>query len=168
MSMAAASTYSNFTSFSTRPSGEGIDHGFSRKISENLTSATSQMRQSETFGRLINSLLEVYRECARADWDGYGALAITPNTYQEARSVINALPLSMPLPDIVAEPTGEIGFEWRKGKGYIFVVSVGGKYQMTYAGLFGGNSVHGSEYFDRTLPPTVIQHIRRLYSYEAL
>ena len=164
MNIAVASSSSNWSSFSTRPSGERTDHYSSWKISESITNVISQMRQSETFRRLPNSLSEVYRECSRADWDGYGALAITSNTYQEARSVINALPLSMPLPDIVAEPTGEIGFEWRKGKGYIFVVSVGGKYQMTYAGLFGGNSVHGSEYFDRTLPLTVIQHIMRLYS----
>ena len=100
MNMAVANTYPNVSIFLTRPSGEGIGHGFSRKTSENLTNVISQMRQSETFGRPTNSLLEVYRECSRADWDGYGALAITLNTYQEAKSVINALPLSMPMPEI--------------------------------------------------------------------
>lgn len=68
------------------------------------------------------------------------------------------------MPEIVAEPTGEIGFEWRRGRGRVFVLSVGGKHRITYAGIFGGNKIHGSEYFEETLPFVIIQHLRRLYS----
>jgi len=159
----------NCPSFLTRPSGEGIDKDSSRKLLKTLTKDISQMWQSSvTFGRPLNEMLtslsEVYEECSRADWNGYGAEAITSDTYKEARTVIYSLPFSMPVPDIVAEPTGDIGFEWRRGKGHVFVASVGGKHQMTYAGLFGSNSVHGSEYFEGALPSVIIQHIRRLYS----
>jgi len=168
MSVAVQNTYYHSQSFVTSPSGGGIDHDSSGKISENIMKAISQMRQSETFGRPLNTMLtslsEVYKECSHTDWNGYGAEAITSDTYKEARTLIYALPFLMPMPDIVVEPTGDIGFEWRKGKEHVFVASVGGKHQMTYAGLFGGNSVHGSEYFERGLPSVIVQHIRRLYS----
>jgi hypothetical protein len=68
------------------------------------------------------------------------------------------------MPEIVAEPTGEVGFEWRRGQGRIFVISIDGRHKITYAGLFDGNKTHGTEYFGETLPSAVIEHLRRLYS----
>jgi hypothetical protein len=68
------------------------------------------------------------------------------------------------MPEIIAEPSGEIGLEWRRGKGNIFVISVRGKHLITYAGIFGGNTTHGTEYFGQSIPSTIITYLRRLYS----
>jgi hypothetical protein len=44
--------------------------------------------------------LEVYKECSGADWDGYGAVAVTPDAYEEAKRIIDLLPSSIRLPEI--------------------------------------------------------------------
>ncbi len=157
-------------SYLTWPSSEGIDRNSSRKILKNVRDEITKLRGSEsiTFGRPLyevhSSLLDVYRECSCADWDGYGAAAITPEAYEEAKRIIDLLPSSIQMPEIVAEPTGEVGFEWRRGRGRIFVISIDGRHKITYAGLFDGNKTHGTEYFGETLPAAVIEHLRRLYS----
>ncbi len=155
--------------FWTMPSGRGFDEKSSGKIVIDLEKAIAQLRESVTitFGRPLGemrcSLTEIYRECSITDWDGYGARAITKDAYEEAKKIIDLLPSSIPVPEIVAEPTGDIGFEWYKEKGQVFALSVSGKHLIIYAGIFAGNKVHGSEYFGETLPPVIKQHLRRLY-----
>jgi len=157
-------------SFLTQPSSEGIDHSSSKKIVKNIRSEIAKLWGSEsmTFGRpldeVLTSLLEVYKECSSADWDSYGAVGVTSDAYEEAKRIIDLLPSSIQMPEIVAEPTGEIGFEWRGGRGRIFIMSVNGRHRISYAGIFDGNKTHGSEHFEETLPSVVIEHLRRLYS----
>lgn len=156
--------------FVGRPSGEGIDQESSKRIVRTIKEEISKWWVSETitFGRALDegysSLIMMYQECSEADWDGYGASPLTEAGYIEARKIINLLPSSIPMPAIFPEPTGEIGFEWRRGSEQVFVINVGGKHQITYAGIFGANKIHGSEYFDETLPLVMIQLLRRLFS----
>lgn len=160
---------SDCTPFWIRPSSEGFGDS-SREIVKGIKREIAQMWGSEsiTFGRPLDdaliSLLEIYNECFQSAWDGYDAAAISEDAYEEAKKIINLLPSAIPMPEIVAEPTGDIGFEWRRDKGQVFVISVGGKHRITYAGIFSGNKVHGSEYFEETLPLAIIQHLRRLYA----
>ncbi|MDP2168140.1 MAG: hypothetical protein Q8J64_07405 [Thermodesulfovibrionales bacterium] len=156
--------------FWTLPSGGKIDSELSEKIAVTLGTAIAQLKDAVTItfgqpsGDMRDSLREIREECSREDWDGYGAHAITMNAYEEAMKIIDLMPSSIPAPALVAEPTGEIGFEWRRGKGQVFVISVGGKHRITYAGIFSGNKVHGSEYLEDNLPFAIRQHLRRLYS----
>jgi hypothetical protein len=166
MSIAIPCTGFNCPSFLTRPSGVGSYSSSSEKIADEIAEMWSS--QSITFGgplgEILTSLFAVYKECSKADWDGYGAAAITADAYEEAKKIIKLLPSSIRMPEIVAEPSGEIGLEWRRGRGQIFVMSVSGRHKINYAGLFSGNTIHGSEYFDETLPALIIEHLRRLYS----
>jgi hypothetical protein len=124
--------------------------------------------ESITLGGFLDdalmSLFDIYKECSQENWDNQGARMVSEDAFEEAKKIINLLPSSIPMPEIVPEPTGDVGFEWRKGKGQVFVISVGGRHKIAYAGIFGGNKVHGSEYFEDTLPLAMIQHLRRLYS----
>jgi hypothetical protein len=157
-------------SFMTRPSSEGIDQSSSRKLIATIREEIAKFRGSEsmTFGRPLNealtSLFEIYEECSIEDWDGYGAVPVTPETFAEAKRIIDLLPSSIQMPEMVGEPTGEIGFEWRGRPGRIFVMAVSGRHRITYAGIFDGNKTNGSEHFEETLPSVVIEHLRRLYS----
>jgi len=170
MSVAVSCIGFDCPSFLTMPSSEGIDQNSSKKIVQGIRDEIAKMWGSEsiTFGRSIDeafdALIDLCNQCSVADWDGYGAAAITLETFDEAKKIIRLLPSSMPIPDIIAEPTGEIGFEWCKKKGRVLVISVGGKHRINYAGIFGGSKVHGSEYFDETLPLIIIEHFRRLYA----
>lgn len=155
--------------FWTVPSGRGVDEK-SSKIAKDIEKAIAQLRESVTitYGRFLvemrSALKEIYRECSKAGWDGYGAHAITEGAYEEAIKIIDLLPSSFPAPEIVAEPTGDIGFEWHKGTEQIFALSVTGKNRIIYAGIFAGNKEHGSIYFEETLPLVIKQHLKRLYS----
>lgn len=165
MSMAIPCTGFDCPNFLTRPSGVGPS-GYFEKVVDEIAEMWSL--QSITFGRpleeILASLYEVYKEGSEANWDGYGATVITSDAYEEAKKIIKLLPSSIRMPEIVAEPSGEIGLEWRHGRGQIFVMSVSGMHKINYAGLFSGNKIHGSEYFDETLPSLIIGHLRRLYS----
>lgn len=160
---------SDCPTFSIQPSGMGIDQE-SGKVNNTLRDVIKKLKDSEaiTFRRLLGDmhefLVEIVKECSSENWDGYGAHAITGGAYEEAKKIINILPSSIPAPELVPEPNGEIGFEWRKGKGRVFVISVGGNYLITYAGIFFGNKVHGSEYFEDNFPFAIRQYLRRLYS----
>jgi len=112
----------------------------------------------------LEELEKVYEECSEANWDGYGAMPISRETYSEARKLLRMMPSSLPRPDISAEPDGEITFEWYKEKYSVFVISVGGNNLITYAGLFGkSNKIHGTEYFADELPEIIHHCIRRLF-----
>ena len=113
----------------------------------------------------LEELEKVYEECLEANWDGYGAMPISRETYSKSRKLLRMMPSSLPMPDISAEPGGEITFEWYKEKYSVFVISVGGNNLITYAGLFGkSNKIHGTEYFADELPEIIRHCIRRLFS----
>ena len=129
---------------------------------------------SQPVKELYEVLDEVYNECSEPDWDGYGALPVTEANLDVAKRFIELLsgyvnklinPSSrIEIPDILAEPSGEIGFEWRKGTRSIFIVSVDSRNTMSYAGIFGGNKIHGTEYFGDNIPQIIIDSLNRLYS----
>lgn len=127
--------------------------------------AISEWRKAETLGRLdeiLSSLDELCRDCSLEGWDGYDAPPIAEDTCDEAKRFIRGLPVNFPMPEIVPEPNGGIGLEWSKGNRLIFVASVSGKNEIVYAGLFGMNKNHGTEYFSDTLPPVIIENLKRL------
>jgi hypothetical protein len=148
------------------PSSTGFSDDY-KNLMKNLEKQILEMCEPLTIKlplvKAKKSLREVYKACSEANWDGYNALPITENTFEEAWKIIELLPTSIPMPEILAEPGGEIGFEWHKGKRLIFVISVEGKYRINYAGIFGSNKIHGSEYFGEMLPSVVIENLRRLF-----
>jgi|GEM_PF-1115918 hypothetical protein len=128
-----------------------------------MSQGSEAMTLGHPLDELRNSLSDLYREYSQPDWDGYGAHAITEDAYFEAQKLIDALPSWLPTPEIVAEPTGGIGFEWFKDRGQVFALSVGGRHRITYAGIFSGDKEHGSVYFEETMPLLILQHLRKLY-----
>ena len=149
---------SNFPSIGFGPDFEGLKRFYDEEI--------SKWRNTETLGRLdevLQSLDELCKECSEEGWDGYDALPIDGDVCDEAKRLIRGLPINLPMPEIIPEPDGGIGLEWPKGKRLVFAVSVKGKNEIVYAGLFGMNKTHGIEYFGDTLPSVIIENLRRLY-----
>lgn len=165
--MSTAVSCTDFTGISTFSDiGFGADFSILKKY---YASIVSELRKTETLGRLdevFQHLIEIVAECSEEGWDGYDARPITEAAYIEAERFIKSLPLtsSIPMPEIIPEPGGEIGFEWYKGKCQVFVASVRGNNEIVYAGLFGTNKTHGSEYFGDYLPSIIIENLKRLYS----
>lgn len=139
----------------------------SEKLSEILRHTITDLRKASTWNihhQAIDDLVDTYDECSNENWDGYNAVPISANTYNDALRFINALSSSLPSPEIVPEPTGEVGFEWNFGKDLVFVASVDGTNRITYAGLLGkGNKTHGIEVFNGSIPQTIVDKIKRIY-----
>lgn len=163
--MSTAIPCDDFISISNSPSmgfGEEVD-----KLKEYFKGIVNEFRNTETLGRsgeAFQSLDKVFDECSEEGWDGYDALPITNDAYIEAKRLIESLPLtSFPTPEVVPESNGEIGLEWYRRKRLIFTVSVSGRNEIVYAGLFGTNRAHGTEYFGDLLPSVILENLKRLY-----
>jgi hypothetical protein len=163
MTTVAIHDRSNFLSHSYNRGSSDV----SQKLQRIYEEAWANLRKSVTWGYLGDALEELratYRECSEQNWDGYDALPISQATYDEAERFLNALPSWVPIPQIVPEPSGDIGFEWNFGKNRIFAASVNGTNHITYAGILGiGNKTHGTEVFDGSFPQAFVNHIRRIY-----
>lgn len=109
------------------------------------------------------ALEAVSSEAATDNWDGYDGRAVTYGVRLRAQAFLDALPAGVPFPVIAVDPDGEIAFEWYLGPRQVVSVSVGDRYEVAYAGLFGSNTSHGTEYFMNEFPPAVLDNLRRLY-----
>lgn len=148
------------------PSGIGFSDD-SKNLAKNIKKQIQDIYESLTIGRpleeTVESLMEIYKECSQANWDGYSANPLSENSVLEALKFIDLIPSYFPMPQVIAEPSGEIGLEWFEDKRLIFVISFSGKNMISYAGIFGSNKTHGTEYFGDTVPPVIIDNLRRLY-----
>lgn len=156
---------SNFRARSYRNGSSEVSQGLQRSFDDMVVN----LRKAVTWNYLGNTpdafsaLLETYQECYEENWDGYDAMPISQAALSEAERFLGALPSWIPAPEIVPEPDGDIGFEWNRGKDWVFVASVNGTNRITYAGLFGiGNKTHGTELFDGSIPKTLSDLIARL------
>lgn len=150
-------------SFTTPASGCGIssESGVYETMMMDFPESAITWSREQT---LLRSLREVFKECSKENWNGYDAKPISVDACAEAKKLIECLPMTLPMPEIVPEPTGEIALEWYKDKQSVFVISVSGNNVITYAGLFGkGNETHGTEFFVDALPMVIISSIQRLY-----
>nr|MBC8413194.1 hypothetical protein [bacterium] len=69
---------------------------------------------------------------------------------------------SIPVPEIIPEPGGEIGLEWSRGTRQVFIASFAGNNEIIYAGLFGTNKTHGTEYFGDSIPSKIMDNLKIL------
>jgi hypothetical protein len=68
-----------------------------------------------------------------------------------------SLPRLGPLPQVSADPDGEISFDWSGSSGEMFSVSVNKHNRLAYAGWFGENSrVHGIEQLAESCPRQIV------------
>jgi hypothetical protein len=134
------------------------------KLNEPTYPSNEDLVKWKNFGESLKTLQEVYKEHSVENWDGYGAKSISIDTYSETTRLLMMLPASIPLPDIISEPGGEIALEWYKMPKYVFLISLSGNNIISYAGLFGKNNrIYGSENFGDHIPNVIIDSIHRLF-----
>jgi len=145
--------------------------GFSRDaewLKDNLGKVLNDLRKPVTgLPRevILKELKDTFDECSSENWDGYNAKPLSVEAYNEAKQILESLLItSMPLPEIVPEPSGSIGLEWYRDKKHIFIISLAGNKTITYAGIFGeGDRDRGTESFAKDLPSKTRWFLRRLY-----
>jgi len=144
--------------------GFGVDAEILERLEDDLRRRFDTTNTGYAMSVVKESLVTILDENSQANWDGESAVAISNAAIIEVLKLINLIPeSSIPMPEILPEPNGEIGLQWFKNKRHVFVVSLSGKQKMTYAGIFGDYKTHGTDYFGETLPTILIENLRRLY-----
>ena len=113
---------------------------------------------------MIRALSKTWEECSVDNWDGYGAKAISLDSYRNARLFVMTLPTTVPLPEVSVDPDGEVSFEWFREPRMVFSLSIGAHNEINYAGLFGHNKVNGKEHFYDEIPKAIFDNLDRLLS----
>jgi len=131
-----------------------------KRICDHLKEALSLRRVAESASV---ELEEVASEAASPNWDGYGAQAVDPRTVQEAKRLLDALPTTTPVPEVSADPDGEVAISWNLDSSWVFSVSVGPSGRLSYAGLFGTSKAYGTEWFLDEIPEAILDNISRLF-----
>ena len=134
------------------------------RLKEIMMDFSQSLALSRVQRETLEALESTFRDCSADDWDGYGAKAVNTATFYQAERFLKNLPTTFPIPEISAEPDGEIAFEWYMGPRRVVSVSIGSEGKITYAGIFGRNKAQGTEYFEGELPKTIIQQLGRLLS----
>jgi len=88
---------------------------------------------------------------------------VDSDTVNAAELFAFLLPRFVPLPEVSADPDGEISFDWLGPSGKMFSVSVNKQNRLAYAGWFGENSRnHGIEQLAESCPQEILRGIERV------
>ena len=96
--------------------------------SPNLTPA--QLKQCK---KDLKVLLET---AGKPDWDGEGADPVTEDVIKAAEKVIDELPRDSGVPEISADPEGNVEFDWHLDNGTMLTVCIGQTGDIAIAGLY--------------------------------
>jgi hypothetical protein len=106
---------------------------------------------------LTSEILEVARESALSV-----AGPIDENTQRAAIRFAGILPSFVPVPEIAADPDGEVSFDWIGNSNNMFSVSVDRNGRLAYAGRFSeGRRINGVEQLSAVCPPEIVLGIEK-------
>lgn len=88
----------------------------------------------------------------------------SPHAIARTFEILNALPRSMPLPDVVVEAEDAIGLDWDEGRHRVVSLTVGDTPMVGFAALFGTEPMYGKMAFFGEIPTTLRYLFRRLRS----
>ena len=135
------------------------------------SNATEMMRAfipsqiiASAFRQTIRSFCNALSESSLDDWDGYGAKAVNERSWEKAISFSLLLPTNIPVPEVYVDSEGEATFEWYIAPRQVFSVTVRKNGELVYAGIFGANKTHGTEYASDELPKVIVDNIYRVLS----
>lgn len=124
----------------------------------------AQPAERESLRAARNALAHVAQAAATADWDGYGALPVSDLSVRAARWFLSEIPAHLPMPEIGAEPDGEIAIEWAGSSGFALSISFSTQGLLTYAAIFGDSHARGTEAFVGSFPAIIAVHLDRVLS----
>lgn len=112
--------------------------------------------------RLLDDLDELRNEASSPGWDGYGAAPMSADAYDFAKLFIGALPTTAPLPELGADPDGEVALDWSLGDRRALTVSISPTGRCTFAWLLGQRSNRGTDWIEDEIPAAIAFALREL------
>lgn len=120
---------------------------------------------SERIGEPRQEIYDVYNRSRERNWNGQDAEAISLLTAVSAEELLLAIPSHYPTPEIFADPTGAISFEWYRRPKYRLVISIYDNGSIEFAALLGaGNEVYGTARMDDGLPVIIQDNLKLLFT----
>jgi hypothetical protein len=112
--------------------------------------------------RVITELEEVRAEASHDGWDGYGARPLDPNAYGFAKVFLNALPSTVPLPELSADTDGEVALDWVFGKRKALTVSISPAGRCSFAWVHGQRTYRGTDWIQDEIPEEILSALGKL------
>jgi len=112
--------------------------------------------------RLLYDLESLCLEASSQGWDGYEAEPLKRDAYDFAKTFIKALPTTAPLPELNADPDGEVSLDWSFGKRRALTVSIGPTGRCTFAWVHGQRSNRGTDWIEDEIPASIAFALRQL------
>jgi hypothetical protein len=106
--------------------------------------------------KVITELDQVWAEASFEGWDGYGARPLQLDAYVFAKRFLNALPSSVPLPEVSADTDGEVALDWVFRERKALTVSVGSTGRCTFASMLGQSTIRGTGWIDDEIPASIV------------
>lgn len=110
----------------------------------------------------IEELWRAQEEASSPNWDGYGALPMNPQSFQQALIFLRALPTTTPAPRVSVDPDGEVDVLWHEAPTRTLSVSIGPKGRLTYAAMLGGAQSYGTEWLANEIPQPILSNLSRV------
>jgi len=163
--MTTAVFCNNCPGFSPSIGSKAVSEDY-QSLQREFRKTIDHLRETITTGAnhraMIAALEHAYQSASSSNWDGYGASAVKEQAKSDAERFLELLPSNLAMPEVSVDPDGDISFEWLKSKRYLFSISLSGNNKIVYAGIFGGNETHGTEFFGDTIPIVIIDAIRKI------
>jgi hypothetical protein len=116
--------------------------------------------------KLIDTIMEVSKECAEPNWDGYGAAPVSEESVNYAVRFVLLFPAWIPEPEVTADNDGCIALDWQIASGKVISVSFYKNGYIDYAGLHDENKICGCERMGDTFPKHIADFIKGIYEME--
>jgi hypothetical protein len=137
-----------------------------RFISEQTAQGKEQLLRSISLGgarKTIQAELQnLVEQCARPNWDGYGAAPVKETVVRNASRFADVVLIGLMFPSVAPEPDGAIAFEWYAGPRKTLSVSIDEEGTLHYAALIGPSRSYGTEAFVGILPRQILDLIYRV------
>ena len=138
--------------------------GEAQYISDKADANWRSFQGTRTWGNadLFDDLGELADEYGEADWDGYGAVAVSREAIEGAKVFLRSLPVGTYRPTLGAEPDGHVTFEWHVSPKRTLSVSVSQDGMLHYSALIGSIRHFGTEPFLGDCPRTILGLVQRV------
>ena len=125
----------------------------SNEIRLHLLASFSMRNAAE---QALQELEEVRDESVAVQGTAGAIAAVRPTTYEYAKLFVEALPTIAPLPEVSADPDGDIALDWIFGPKKALTVSIGPTGRCTFAWMFGRRTYSGTDWLDDAIPASII------------
>ena len=117
----------------SRTGPSGSQYAIALIDSDFFSSPTLTLAQLKQCKKELKNLLET---AGKPDWDGEDADPVTEDVIKAAEKVIDELPGESGVPEISADPEGNVEFDWHLDNGTMLTVCIGQKGEIAIAGLY--------------------------------